>query len=133
MALIDRRRNKWRAQVRREGRALCKTFQRKGDADAWAPKAERTIDQGRDPTAQRVRADDIFATLIDLHIDDLQAVRRPLRRSKRRVLTRLRRELGGTPLNRLTREKLIEYGRNRADQGAGPAMLAVDIPSSAQC
>ena len=96
MASIDRRRNKWRAQVRRDGRALCKTFQRKGDADAWAREVERTIDQGGDPTARHVRGDDTFATLIDLHIDDLQAVRRPLRRCKRHVLTRLRRELGGT-------------------------------------
>lgn len=127
MASVDRRRNRWRAQVRRQGRALCKTFQRKGDAAAWSREMERTIDCGGDPTARRVRGDDVFATLIDLHIEDLAAVRRPLRRSKRHVLARLRRDLGATPLNQLTREELIRYGRNRADAGAGPATLAVDI------
>lgn len=69
----------------------------------------------------------MFASLIDLHVDDLGAVRGPLQRSKSHVLARLRRELGATPLDQLTRERLIQYGRDRADKGAGPATLAVDI------
>ena len=127
MASIDKRRGKWRAQVRREGHTLCKTFQRKGDAEAWARDIERTIDQEGDPSVRSLRRKDDFASLIDLHIDDLHAVKKPLRRSKRAVLARLRAELGSTPLNQLTREKLIGYGRERAEQGAGPATLAVDI------
>src|SRR5262245_48443224 len=127
MASVDRRRGKWRAQVRRQGRALCKTFHLKGDAEAWARDVERTIDRGRDPAARQLSTEDTFATLIDLHIDDLHAVRRPLRRSKRHVLARLRRDLGATPLNQLTREALIQFGRNRAEAGAGPATLAIDI------
>jgi integrase len=127
MASIDKRRGKWRAQVRRQGHALCKTFQRKGDAEAWVRDVERTIDREGDPTVRAITGKDTFASLIDVHIDDLHAVKKPLRRSKRAVLRRLREELGTTPLNQLTREKLIGYGRARAEQGAGPATLAVDI------
>lgn len=127
MASIDKRRGKWRAQVRRDGHSLCKTFLRKSDAEEWAREKERAIDKEFDPTVKAVSRKDTFASLIDLHIDDLATVGRPLRRSKRHVLNRLRDELGDTPLSQLTREKLVQYGRERAKQGAGPATLAIDI------
>ncbi|MGE0531936.1 MAG: site-specific integrase [Hyphomonadaceae bacterium] len=127
MATVQKRRGKWRVQVRRQGHALSKTFARKSDADAWARDAERLIDNNCDPSIRRVSPKDTFALLIDLHIEDLAAVGKPLRRSKDHVLRRLREELGGTPLAQLTREKLVQYGRERATGGAGPATLAVDI------
>lgn len=127
MASIDKRRGKWRAQVRRDGHSLCKTFLRKSDAEAWARERERAIDKEIDPTVKPISRKDTFASLIDLHIDDLATVGRPLRRSKRHVLNRLRAELGDIPLSQLTREKLVQYGRDRAKDGAGPATLAIDI------
>lgn len=127
MASIDRRRGKWRAQVRRQGHALIKTFAFKHDAEIWVRDAERSIDQERDPTIRRPSRKDSFASLIDLHIDDLTAHGKPIRRSKAAVLRRLRKELGELPVAQLTRERLIAYGRDRAKQGAGPATLAVDV------
>lgn len=127
MASIDKRRGKWRVQVRREGHKLCKTFQLKSDAEAWARDAERRIDKEIDPSIRPVSKSDTFATLIDLHMDDMAAVKKTLRRSKRAVLERLRRELGDTPLNQMNREKIIKYGRARAAEGAGPCTLAIDI------
>lgn len=127
MASIDKRRGKWRAQVRRDGHSLCKTFLRKSDAEEWARERERAIDKEIDPTVKPISRKDTFASLIDLHIDDLATVGRPLRRSKRHVLNRLKAELGNTPLSQLTREKLVQYGRDRAKDGAGPATLAIDI------
>ena len=48
MASIDRRPGgKWRAQVRREGHVLSKTFVMKADADAWVRETEGRIDRGR--------------------------------------------------------------------------------------
>lgn len=127
MATVSKRQGKWRVQVRRQGHAISKTFARKSDADAWAREAERLIDNSIDPTVRRVSPKDTFGLLIDLHIDDLAAVGKPLRRSKDHVLRRLREELGDTPLSHMTRETLIRYGRERAKEGAGPATLAVDI------
>lgn len=127
MASIDKRRGKWRAQVRREGHQLCKTFLLKADAEAWARDIERDIDKEIDPSVRRVSKKDSFGSLIDIHIEDMEAVNRPLRRSKDAVLKRLKKELGDTPINQMTRERLIRYGRERAKEGAGPATVAIDI------
>lgn len=127
MATVQKRRGKWRVQIRRNGHVLSKTFYRKMDADEWAREAEHSIDKEIDPSTKRISRKDTFASLIDLHIEDLHAVGKPLRRSKQHVLERLRKEIGETPLANLTRERLILYGRQRAKDGAGPATLAVDI------
>jgi len=127
MASIDKRRGKWRAQVRRQGHTLIKTFTLKHDAEVWVREAERAIDQERDPSVRRVSKQDTFASLIDLHINDLHAHGKPVRRSKDAVLTSLRKRLGDVPVSQLTRERLIAYGRERARDGAGPATLSVDI------
>lgn len=127
MASIDKRRGKWRAQVRREGHQLCKTFLLKADAEGWARDIERDIDREIDPSVRRVSKKDSFGSLIDIHIEDMEAVNKPLRRSKEAVLERLRKDRGDVPLNQLTRERIIKYGRERAKQGAGPSTVAIDI------
>ena len=127
MATVQKRGAKWRVQIRRDGHVLSKTFHRKSDADEWARAGEHAIDKEIDPSARRVSRKDTFASLIDLHIDDLYAVGKPLRRSKAAVLESLRRDLGETALSNLTRERIVMYGRQRAKDGAGPATLAVDI------
>lgn len=68
-----------------------------------------------------------FGDIIDLHIQDMRDVGRPPRRSKAAVLKALKEELGCTKIPRLDRERLIEYGRKRAKEGAGPATLAIDM------
>lgn len=127
MATFTKRGDRWRAQVRRDGHSLCRSFHLKSAAEAWARETERAIDQQIDPKALKLSRRDTFASLIDLHIEDLKAVGKPLRRSKDHVLRRLRDELGETTLANMTRERLILYGRQRAQAGAGPATLAVDI------
>lgn len=127
MATVQKRGNKWRVQIRRDGHAVSRTFHRKTDADAWAREAEHSVDKEIDPSIRRLSRKDTFASLIDLHIEDMGAVGKPLRRSKDHVLRRLREELGDTALSNLTRERLVLYGRQRAKAGAGPATLAVDI------
>ncbi|HWA21962.1 MAG TPA: hypothetical protein VG735_06160 [Caulobacterales bacterium] len=127
VATVQKRGQKWRVQIRRHGHALSKSFHRKADADEWAREAEHSIDKEIDPSTKRISRKDTFASLIDLHIDDLHGVGKPLRRSKEHTLERLKRELGDTALANLTRERLVMYGRQHAKHGAGPATLAVDI------
>ncbi len=43
------------------------------------------------------------------------------------VLKALKTSLGRTSLKDMTRERLIEFGRKRATEGAGPATLAIDF------
>jgi hypothetical protein len=57
----------------------------------------------------------------------MHEVGRPARRSKAAVLEALKEYLGSVKLPRLDRELLIEFGRKRAKEGAGPATLAIDM------
>ena len=88
---------------------------------------ELAIDQERDPTVRRVSKKDTFASIIDLHIDDLTSYGKPIRRSKDAVLRRLRADLGDLPVAHLTRERIVQSAGDRAKAGAGPATLAVDL------
>lgn len=48
-------------------------------------------------------------------------------RAKAATLATLKRDLGIEKIGHLDRHKLIKYGRKRADQGAGPVTLGIDI------
>ncbi len=82
---------------------------------------------GKSAKAARVSEKTTFATLIDLHIDDMREVGKSPRRSKRESLKKLRRDLGDVALKNLTREQLIGFGKARAREGAGPVTVGMDI------
>lgn len=117
----------WRAQVRRKGQYVSKTFRLKSEAEAWAIDTERTVRAGKDPEAIQIDPKALFGTLIDLHIADLAEVGKPLLRSKAMCLEKLRRDLGLERLSNITRERLIAYAKQRARDGAGPVTISMDI------
>ncbi len=117
----------WRVQVRRKGSYASDTFKRHADATSWALEAERSIDKGLPIGSVGKKKIANFGQLIDLHIEDMKEVRKTIRRSKRAVLESLKRQLGRVSLKDLERTKLIEFGRARAQEGAGPATLAIDF------
>lgn len=117
----------WRVVVRRKSRYASETFRRKADAESWALDMERRIDRGQEVARLRPRSLSTLADLIDLHIDDLKEVRKPLRRSKAYTLELLRQRLGTTSFDRLGRDLLVDYGRRRAREGAGPATVSAEI------
>lgn len=125
--IIHTREGTWRAQVRRKGKYSSQTFRLKTQASEWAIEMERLIDLGCEPSSRRVGKPRTVTNLIDLHIADLQEVGKPLRRSKRAVLEALKRDLGTTRISNLDRSTLINYGKKRAKQGAGPVTLSVDL------
>jgi integrase len=127
VATFQKRRGKWRAQIRRNGHELSRTFALKAEAEVWARDAERAIDRQLNPGIVRLERKDTFGGLIDLHLDDLRAVGKPLGRSKDHAPRQLKAVLGRVKLKDLTRERLIQYGRARASGGAGPATLVIDI------
>jgi hypothetical protein len=45
MATIRRRNNKWNIQIRKDGKALSKTFSLKSDAIKWGKEIELSIEQ----------------------------------------------------------------------------------------
>ena len=97
------------------------SFPRRHDAEEWARDVERSIDRGL--PVRRARPHEsprIFSDLITLHIDDMAGVGKPIRRSKAAVLEALKVSLGRVKIQNLTRERLVEFGKKRAKQGAGP-------------
>lgn len=117
----------WRVQVRRKTRYVAETFRRRKDGEEWALEMERNIDRNGSSKPRVVRNVRTFGDLIDLHNEDMREVGKPPRRSKAAVMASLKTELGGVKLPGLNRERLIEFGRKRAKQGAGPATLAIDM------
>lgn len=117
----------WRVQVRRKGRYLGETFRRHKDGEEWALDMERRIDRGESPTNRARLGPSTFGHLIKLHIEDMLEVGRAPRRSKAAVLESLKAELGRVRLKDLTRERLIDYGKKRARNGAGAVTLSIDF------
>lgn len=117
----------WRVQIRRKGRYVGETFRRRRDAEAWALDVERRIDRGESPSS-RARCDPTtFGHLIDLHFSDMREVGRPPRRSKAFSLDALKAKLGKVKLKDLDRERLIQFGRDRAREGAGGVTVGMDL------
>lgn len=108
----------YRVQIRRKGRYASETFLRRDDTHRWACQAETRVDQGLAPNKSSVSRIQTFGDLIDLHIADMCEVGKPPRRSKAATLTTVNRDLG---------KEGIDYGKMRAEQGAGPVTLGIDI------
>ena len=117
----------WRVQVRRKGRYVSETFLRREDARRWALEAERQVDRGESPTNSRLGCLQTFGDLVDLHIEDMKEVGKAPRRSKEATLRALKRELGKVGMNDLDRERIVEFGRKRMRQGAGPTTIGIDV------
>ena len=117
----------WRAQVRRKGKYVNETFLRRKDAEAWALDVERRVDRG-DPTVGRsLRDAKTFGDLINLHREDLKEVGKPIGRSKAASLAFLEKRLGRLRIPELDRARLIQFGKERAREGAGPITLGIDL------
>ena len=82
------------------------------------------MEQGLAPNKSSVSR---LATFANLHIVDMCEVGKPPQRSKAATLATLKRDLGKERIGHLDRQKLIDYGKMRADQGAGPVTLGIDI------
>jgi hypothetical protein len=70
----------WRAVFRRIGRYVAETFRRATDAETWTLDMERRADFRQDLRANRPASLATITDLINLHISDVQEVRKPLPR-----------------------------------------------------
>ncbi len=118
---------RWRVQIRRQGLQTSKTFSHKTDAKRWARDTERKIERGESYSRSGPRDLKTFGHLIDLHIADMSEVGKPLRRSKGYTLNMLREKLGERAIMNLDRQALIDFGRTRVREGAGPPTVGMEI------
>jgi len=117
----------WRVQVRRRGKSALRTFRLKSDAEAWALANERVLALGQSLNTIRLDRSCTFGQLIQLHIADMIEVGKTPRRSKAKCLEKLGSTVGQITVRDLTRERLIEFGKCRAKEGAGPVTIGMDI------
>jgi integrase len=92
-----------------------------GDRDRAPDRPGRSSAQGRHCRSTT------FGDLVDLHVDDMREVGKAPRRSKRFTLDALKAKLGKVKFKNLTRERLIQFGKDRAKEGAGPVTLSADF------
>jgi len=117
----------WRVQVRRKRKYVNDTFLRRKDAEEWALEIERKIDRGEPLGVRSSRDARTFGDLIRLHRDDLREVGKRIGRSKTASLAFLERRLGRLRLPEIDREQLIQFGKERAREGAGPVTVRIDL------
>lgn len=113
--------------MRRKGRYISETFLKRDDARRWATEVEGQIDKGQTPAPSKSARLRTFGELIDLHIEDMKSVGKAPRRSKAATLKMLKARLGRRKLAQLDRQLFIDFGRERAAEGAGPMTLSIDI------
>lgn len=130
MASIIKIGQRWRALVRRKGfPSYCKTFAAKADAEAWARQIEGDIDRGQAPRAAAVVGRVVtVADLIDAY-RRMRAASRPVAdtSSEHYVLRTLARDLGAHDATRMTPDDLVGYARARAEDGAGPYTVNMEL------
>ena len=128
MATIAKLRSgSWRAQVRRKGQYASRTFRLRLDAQAWARDIERRIDLGRSLDVRHAPHAKTIGALIALHVSDMCEVGRAPLRSKAQSLEKLDRVLGHVRLRNLDRMTLVEFGKRRAQEGAGPVTIGMEL------
>lgn len=118
---------KWRVQVRCKGHYLTTSFSLRKDAEMWARRIEREIDLGQKPAPKHKDGIKTVSDLIDLHIADMTEVGKLIGRSKAFSLDLLRARLGRLNIADLSREQVIKFGKERAEEGAGPVTVGIDI------
>lgn len=130
MASIINIRGRWRAQVRRKGfPSYTETFGTKAAAEAWARRVEAMIDAGRPPDGRVLLG---RAYLVRDAVRDYRALRatsRPIsdQSSEHYQLSTLAALLGDHDAAALTVDDLVGFCRVRAEEGAGPYTINMDI------
>lgn len=119
----------WRAQVRFLGKSVSKTFRLKSEAERWATEQHDRAERGETPTTRENLKAGTVGDLIQTHLDDMAEVGKAAQRSKEHALLRLQgdRDVGKVRVAHFTRERVIEFGRRRAKEGAGPSTVSGDL------
>ena len=117
----------WRVQVRRKGEYVNESFLRRKDAEEWALEVQRRIARGEPILSGRAYETKTFGDLNRLHRHDLREVGKQIGRSKAASLAFLEHRLGSFRLPELDRERLIQFGKERASEGVGPVTLGMDL------
>jgi integrase len=124
VATLTKRKQRWRALVRKRGHIRCATFAARRDAQLWADQIEAQIDQLH--ASGVTQAKGTLGDLIDRYTEELFRLR-PWGRTKTADLKRLKKDLGGIALRDLTAHHISTYFRRRRDSGTGGVTISAQI------
>ncbi|MCL1962227.1 MAG: site-specific integrase [Desulfovibrionaceae bacterium] len=130
MASIIQINGRWRAQVRRKGHpAYTETFGTRAEADRWARHVETQIDAGRRPEGRAVMGRAYLLRDVVQDYRRLRAGARPVAddSNEHYQLKRLAEHLGERDALSLTVDDLVGFCRARAEDGAGPYTINMDV------
>jgi hypothetical protein len=114
MASIRKHRGKWQAQIRRSGFPhLSRSFINKSDAQVWARKAERQIDNGDLRVDQRSLNGLTVRDLLIRYRDTVTSTKRGARMERYKVGTFLSHPIADCPLRSLTPSTVAQYRDER--------------------
>ena len=124
MAALQKRGERWRALVRKQGHPTqSKTFSTKEAARRWAREVERDIESSVFKVPRQLRRITVGA-LIERYRREMP----PAGRTKAACLRMLEQRLADLTLDRIDKAAVVGYAEQRASEdGAGPATVAQDI------
>lgn len=123
MASILKIGERWRAQIRKQGRSIAKTFRTKAEAQAWALDAEREIE------SPKASGKDSVGELIKAYRKAREDSGRPVapKSNEEYMLRKLYDAFGDDRVRQLTTERIIRFAQDRKNAGAGPYTISMDI------
>lgn len=118
----------WRVLIRKAGqRALCRTFRTEEEARKFAAQAEKDIREGKAPD----RSGDTIAAAVGMFRELRESIGREVKRASTEhyMLEHLADPdgIGRVPIYKLTPQRLAEWCRERAEDGAGPCTVGMEI------
>lgn len=125
MASILKVGSSWRALIRRAGRKpICKTFPSKAQAGEWARRIESQLDAGKTPAEGGATVAEVLR-----HYRKLRDTVRPIldTANEHYMLKHLETGLGHIRAEALTTDDLLGWCQARADAGAGPYCLNMEL------
>ncbi|MDR5756515.1 site-specific integrase [Caballeronia sp. LZ035] len=126
MASILQIGSRWRAQIRRRGQSITKTFKTKSAAQAWAREQETTIDRGQNAANVHVVT---LGNLIAKYRETRAASGRPvkLKSNEDYVLQRLADSFSDSLAAQINTQQIVKFAQQRRAAGAGEYTIDMDI------
>ncbi|ACD15568.1 site-specific integrase [Paraburkholderia phytofirmans] len=118
--------SRWRAQVRKRGQSIAKTFRTKGAAQAWAREKEVEIEKG-------IHAVELATVTVGTLIRKYREARaesgRPVKPKSNEdyILQRLQDEFESDFAAQLTTQRIVQFAQKRRKSGAGGFTIDMDI------
>ncbi|MEW9584299.1 tyrosine-type recombinase/integrase [Paraburkholderia sp. DGU8] len=118
--------SRWRAQVRKRGQSIAKTFKTKGAAQAWAREKEVEIENGANAVdAATVTLGALIRKYREARSESGRAVKP--KSNEDYILQRLQDRFESDFASRLTTQQIVKFAQERRTAGAGGYTVDMDI------